>query len=91
MSQVQDGRGQDGRHEVITWVGEQRLMTGYCGRAPAPSNEKSVAGHAAQGKRPAAVVRSRARQSKVVRIGPPKIAGAAEAAAEKAVAARRAA
>ena len=88
MSQDQDGRGGGGRHEAITWVGEQRLMTGYCGRAPAPANEISAEGQVI---RPVAVVRARARQSKVVRIGPPTAAPVGEAAADEAVASRRAA
>ena len=88
MSQDQDGRGEDGRHEAITWVGEQRLMTGYCGRAPAPVAETSAS---AEASRPVAVVRARARQSKVVRIGPPTAARLREAATDAVVAQRRAA
>lgn len=90
MSQDQDARD-DGRHEVITWVGEQRLMAGYCGRAPAPTDGAAAAGRAAQVPRTVTVVRARARQSKVVRIGPPTAARVRDAATERAVAPRRAA
>jgi hypothetical protein len=66
MSHESDGQDAGGRAE-IRWVGEQRLMDGYCGRAPAPA--APVAGPEA---RPVAPVRSRPRQRKLVRVGPPK-------------------
>jgi hypothetical protein len=65
-------QGESGQHDddqvsepEITWVGEQRLMEGYCGRAQVNAE-----------KRPVAVVRTRAGQGRVVRIGPPREAAA---------------
>jgi hypothetical protein len=58
------------REPEIIWVGEQRLMEGYCGRAPAPTTQAQT------GDRPIAVVKTRAGQGKVVRIGPPRTAAA---------------
>ena len=70
MSQASQGLDEADREPEITWVGEQRLMHGYCGRAtsrPMPRPD-------GQGVRPVAVVRTRPRQGKVVRIGPPRAA-----------------
>ncbi len=64
--------------DEITWVGEQRLMDGYCGRAKAvtgAADAKPVddncgaASHARAG-------RSQPGRGKVVRIGPPQAVGA---------------
>ena len=70
MSQGSSGQEPNSEpDDEITWVGEQRLMDGYCGRAPVkpPPQER----------RPVAVVRRmRAGQAKVVRIGPPRAASA---------------
>lgn len=50
----------------ITWVGDQRLMDGYCGRA-------TTADQPASELRPVAVVKqARRSQGRVVRIGPPR-------------------
>ena len=63
-----DEEDDETREPEITWVGEQRLMEGYCGRATAPPARLQ--------ERPIAVVRTRAGQGKVVRIGPPRAAAA---------------
>jgi hypothetical protein len=76
MSQGSGQDGSDAAHDdAITWVGMQHLMSGYCGRAKdAPGNGgNAAAGNAADAQRPIAVVRTRARQGRVVRIGPPRI------------------
>ena len=65
--------GADGRSE-ITWVGQQHLMPGFCGRAcdaPVPQREQE---QPVIEMRPIALVRTRPRQAKVVRIGPPRMA-----------------
>jgi hypothetical protein len=66
-----DDDDQQGEDEV-TWVGAQYLMDGFCGRAcdaPAARQQQPVLQV-----RPIAVVRTRPRQAKVVRIGPPRMA-----------------
>jgi hypothetical protein len=76
VSKSQDASGQDGveaREPQITWVGEQRLMEGYCGRAPAAAAGEEPA---ANELRPIAVVKTRPGQDRVVRIGPPRAAAA---------------
>ena len=83
MSQ-QGSNGQGGAappRQQITWVGMQHLMHGYCGRAdqapsspppPAKAAAAGDAGPAGQQQRPVAVVRTKPRQGRVVRIGPPR-------------------
>ncbi len=77
----QDANGQqqgDGRFPEITWVGEQRLMHGYCGRAATPEPSTTAApvrpaNAATLDARPAAAAaarRARPSRAKVVRIGP---------------------
>lgn len=76
-SQGQDA-GNDGGGE-ITWVGEQRLMHGYCGRATRAVQATKPAspigteqGEAALAVRPVAALSSKARRRRqaVVRVGP---------------------
>ena len=69
-----------GRKEEIAWVGQQHPMQGFCGRASdavAPAAEQPNA-LVLELRRPIAVVRTRPRQAKVVRIGPPKMATPAD-------------
>ena len=67
-------QGDEGRIEQlpeITWVGDQRLMSGFCGRATAcgtPATETIPPKES----RPVAVVRTKRSQGRVVRIGPPR-------------------
>jgi hypothetical protein len=62
----------DGRDE-IAWVGAQHLMHGYCGRASdAPARVPAVP-PVLEMRRPIATVRTRPRQARVVRIGPPRL------------------
>ena len=73
MSHESDGP-EAGTFAEIRWVGEQRLMDGYCGRAPAPATESAagaVAGEAAE-VRAVAPVRAKPRQRQLVRVGPPR-------------------
>lgn len=63
----------DGRDE-ITWVGAQHLMHGYCGRASELPAAAQPASPPVLEVRPIAVVRTRPRQARVVRIGPPRSA-----------------
>ena len=68
MSQGSSGQEPNSEPDEVIWVGEQRLMEGYCGRAPVKPLQDT---------RPVAVVRRmRAGQKKVVRIGPPRAAAA---------------
>jgi hypothetical protein len=66
-----DVQGDEGIHDElpeITWVGDQRLMSGYCGRAVETPATVTPAES-----RPVAVVRRAKRsQGRVVRIGPPR-------------------
>ena len=73
MSQGSSGDDKDREPEIV-WVGEQRLMDGYCGRAPAamPTPPPAVE----EQPRPVASVRRKPGQKKVVRIGPPRAAAA---------------
>jgi hypothetical protein len=75
--------GADDRSEII-WVGQQHLMSGFCGRvshAPAPGEQRQPAQQEPPTleMRPIAVVRTRPRQARVVRIGPPRMAAAENA------------
>jgi hypothetical protein len=89
MSQ-QGSNGQDGNvpPQQITWVGMQHLMHGFCGRATdAPPSEPQAVQQqpAAGGIEPAdvrsvAVVRTKPRQGRVVRIGPPRVVQSARSA-----------
>jgi hypothetical protein len=77
VSQGEPGDEQAGGRDEITWVGAQHLMQGYCGRAsevPAAAAAGQSAGEAPPTleSRPIAVVRTRLRQTRVVRIGPPR-------------------
>jgi hypothetical protein len=78
----QDGQGADGQsHEAdgslpeVSWVGEQRLMHGYCGRAITPrrwrprrgSKRRAAGGRGSPG---AAAKRQQPARAKVIRIGP---------------------
>jgi hypothetical protein len=65
-----DDEQADGR-DAITWVGAQHLMHGYCGRA-SEVPEAQPASPPVMEYRPIAVVRTRPRQARVVRIGPPR-------------------
>ena len=73
MSHESDGP-QAGTFAEIRWVGEQRLMGGYCGRAPAPATEPAAGAVAGEGgeARPVAPVRAKPRQRPLVRVGPPR-------------------
>ena len=63
--------------DEIAWVGQQHLMSGFCGRASeAPAGEPCPP---TLEMRPIAVVRTRPRQARVVRIGPPRMAPAVDA------------
>ena len=75
--QGSNGEGGDvGPHE-ITWIGMQHLMHGYCGRtadAPKAAPAGSDGDDGSRAERPIAVVRrTRPRQARVVRIGPPRV------------------
>jgi hypothetical protein len=71
-SQGATGDEQAGNRDDITWVGAQHLMHGYCGRASdAPGASEQPATPVLE-MRPIAVVRTRPRQARVVRIGPPR-------------------
>lgn len=77
MSHGSQGQDADGSGEEITWVGEQRLMQGYCGRATAtavlatPVAAAAPAGETAG--RPIATVRGRSRRREmIVRVAPPR-------------------
>lgn len=80
----QGSQGQDAADGAeITWVGEQRLMQGYCGRAtptPAvPATPIAVAEPAGEttgrAGRPIATVRGRSRRREmIVRVAPPRTA-----------------
>jgi hypothetical protein len=61
----------DGRDEVA-WVGAQHLMHGYCGRASDAPGDEPATPPMLEMRRPIAVVRTRPRQARVVRIGPPR-------------------
>ena len=61
------------REPEIVWVGEQRLMEGYCGRAPATPTEPARQQQQEQ-PRPVAIVRRKPGQREFVRIGPPRAA-----------------
>lgn len=86
MSQVSndDGQGDVGSEPLpeITWVGDQRLMSGYCGRAAEFAPDAQQKPPAAEiDSRPVAVVRRAKRsQGRVVRIGPPRSGDQARAA-----------
>jgi hypothetical protein len=60
----------DGQDDV-SWVGAQHLMHGYCGRA-SESRDAQLASPPVPEARPVAVVRTKPRQARVVRIGPPR-------------------
>ena len=75
MSQASQGESgddeqADGRDE-ITWVGAQYLMHGYCGRASEEPGSQPASPPVLE-VRPIAVVRTKSRQARVVRIGPPR-------------------
>ncbi len=77
MSQPSAGNGErvEGpthNEPEITWVGLQHLMHGYCGRAAAAEEPVTESRLKA---RPVAIVRTKPRQGRVVRIGPPTMAG----------------
>jgi hypothetical protein len=75
MSQGEDG--QDGIEQPeIVWVGEQWRMDGYCGRVVMPASSVPEVDAANDALRPIAVVKTRPRQAKVVRIGPPRMEAA---------------
>jgi hypothetical protein len=87
--QGSNGQGGAGPHRQITWVGMQHLMHGYCGRAGGAPEPEQPAGAGAAGAasdtgpaevRPVALVRTRPRQGRVVRIGPPRRAESTPAA-----------
>jgi hypothetical protein len=67
---VQGDKGSHSELPEITWVGDQRLMSGYCGRAvETPATTTATPAES----RPVAVVRRAKRsQGRVVRIGPPR-------------------
>jgi hypothetical protein len=75
--QGSNGRDGHGPQQPITWVGMQHLMHGYCGRAgeapgsPQPTAKVAVTESVSES-RPVAVVRTKPRQGRVVRIGPPR-------------------
>ena len=75
MSQASQGElGDDERpdsREEITWVGAQHLMHGYCGRAIQEPGSQPASPPVLE-VRPIAVVRTKSRQARVVRIGPPR-------------------
>lgn len=77
----QGSQGQDAADGAeITWVGEQRLMQGYCGRATAtavPATPVAAAEPAGEttgrAGRPIATVRGRSRRREmIVRVAPPR-------------------
>jgi hypothetical protein len=83
----QESQGQDAAGgAAISWVGEQRLMEGYCGRAasgamtttPATTTPAAVARAAGEtttsrAGRPIAAVRGRARRREMImRVAPPR-------------------
>ena len=75
MSQASQGESgddeqTDGRDDV-TWVGAQHLMHGYCGRASEEPGAQPASPPVPE-LRPVAIVRTRPRQARVVRIGPPR-------------------
>ena len=77
MSQASQGESGDdddeqgaGRQE-ITWIGAQHLMHGYCGRASEEPGTRPTSPPVLE-VRPIAVVRTKSRQARVVRIGPPR-------------------
>lgn len=84
--QGSNGQGGASPQQQITWVGMQHLMHGYCGRAEeAPASEQQRTPTAANDPelaevRPVAVVRTKTRQGRVVRIGPPRRAESTPAA-----------
>lgn len=71
MSQGEDGQDGDQEPEIV-WVGEQWRMSGYCGRAVTGASSAKEENAANDALRPIAVVKTRPRQAKVVRIGPPR-------------------
>jgi hypothetical protein len=74
MSQASQGETGDERadhRDEITWVGSQHLMHGFCGRAGEASGVEPADAPVLE-VRPIAVVRTRPRQARVVRIGPPR-------------------
>jgi hypothetical protein len=68
---AEDGTAWNGNAPAIRWVGEQRLMQGYCGRAvvadPATAAEESGQPEALA---PRTVVLLQRPRGQVVRIGP---------------------
>jgi hypothetical protein len=89
----QESQGQDARTDgEITWVGEQRLMQGYCGRAdgaaaaskttPPTSAPAQASGPPGAG-RPVAAVRGRPRRrGAVLRVAPARPVAPQDADAE---------
>ncbi len=79
-----DGQGDVGSEQLpeITWVGDQRLMSGYCGRAAtvAPDAQQRPPAGAIESRPVAVVRRAKRSQGRVVRIGPPKSGDQARAA-----------
>ena len=74
MSQASQGAAGDeqaGNRDEITWVGAQHLMHGYCGRASEEPGSQPASPPVPE-VRPVAFVRTRPRQARVVRIGPPR-------------------
>ena len=75
MSQASQGESGDDEQadsrDEITWVGAQHLMHGYCGRASEEPGTLPASPPVLE-VRPVAVVRTKLRQARVVRIGPPR-------------------
>ena len=77
MSQASQGESGDEQaddRDEITWVGAQHLMNGYCGRWSEEPTAQPAGSPPVLEVRPIAVVRTRPRQARVVRIGPPRSA-----------------